>query len=49
MIMHLSHTIAPGSYPPVGKGWGFDQYEIKCLSLGANTVIKIPPLYIYIY
>ena len=30
------------SSAPTGKGWGFDQYEINCLSPGANTVIKCP-------
>ena len=30
------------SSAPTGKGWGFDQHEISCLSPGANTVIKCP-------
>ena len=39
-IMHLS-MYCP-RYPPTGNGWGFDQYEIKCPSPGANIVIKCP-------
>ena len=39
-IMHLS-MYCP-TYPPTGKEWGFDQNEIKCLSPGANSVIKFP-------
>ena len=33
--------IAPGTPLQAQGAWGIDQYEIKCLSPGANTVISI--------